>query len=211
MTASAIPNCTPIQISERLRPASRGLAMAQANGIASRLRRKTAPPGPTRSNSPTAIAAPVWIDAAASRTRPSDERCRSVDDAELLGQAAEIAVAVLGHHDQVLDPHTDLAGQINPWLDGDRLAGEKGVLGASRQARRLVHLEPDAVAEAVAEALAVAGLGDQIACDRVDGLALLAGCNGFEGLALCVEDELVDGLAQLADFAARGEGAGAVG
>ena len=49
------------------------------------------------------------------------------------------------------------------------------VLGALREPRRLVDLEPDAVAEAVAEVLAVAGGLDHRARDGVDLAAAGAG------------------------------------
>ena len=65
-------------------------------------------------------------------------------------------MAVLGHDDEVLDPHADGARHVDPGLDGDDVAGGERVVALLRQARGLVDLEPDAVAEPVAEVLAVA-------------------------------------------------------
>ncbi len=66
-------------------------------------------------------------------------------------------MAVLGDDDEVLDPHPELARQVDAGLDRHHFAGREHVLGALREPRRLVHLEADPVAEPVAEALAVAG------------------------------------------------------
>ena len=80
-----------------------------------------------------------------------------IDELELFRQAAEVAVAVVGDDDQVLDPDAELARQVDAGLDRHHFAGREHVLGARRDARPLVDLEADAVAEPVAEALAVAG------------------------------------------------------
>src|ERR1044072_2276092 len=80
-----------------------------------------------------------------------------LDQLQLLGQAAEVATAILFDHDQVLDPNAELARQADAGLDRHHLTHPQRVLRARRDVRRLVHLEPDAVAEPVAEALAVPG------------------------------------------------------
>ena len=84
----------------------------------------------------------------------------------------QVPAAVLGDDDEVLDPHAELARQVDARLDGDDFAGREHVVGARREARPLVDLEADAVAEPVAEVLAVAGLLDHLAGDRVDVLAV---------------------------------------
>ena len=65
-------------------------------------------------------------------------------------------------------------------------------------ARPLVHLEPDAVAEAVAEAVAVAGGLDHLAGDAVDRLAFDAGRDRVQRGLLGLADGLVDLARRLA-------------
>ena len=84
-------------------------------------------------------------------------------------------MALVGDDDQVLDPDAELARQVDARLDRHHFPRRQGVLGALREARPLVDLEPDPVAEAVAEAVAVAGGLDQLAGGGVDRLALDAG------------------------------------
>ena len=93
-------------------------------------------------------------------------------------------MSVPGDDDEILDPHSQLAGNVDPRLDRHHLAGLEHVLGAVRDARRLVDLEADTVAEPVAEALAVAGLLDDLAGDGVDRLTALAGRDRLEGRRL---------------------------
>src|SRR5438270_9960114 len=83
-------------------------------------------------------------------------------------------------------------GQVDARLDGDDVAGGERVLGQRRQPRPLVDLEPDAVPEAVAEVLAVARVGDQLARGRVDVLAARARANLAERALLGLVNELVD-------------------
>src|SRR5680860_32970 len=96
-----------------------------------------------------------------SAAPPTDLRLQLLDQLQILGQTAEIATAVLGDDDEILDPHAELTGQVDARLNRHHFAGGEHVLRARREARLLVHLEPDAVAEAVAEALAVPGGGDR--------------------------------------------------
>ena len=91
------------------------------------------------------------------------------------------------------------AGQVDAGLDRDDVrpprssSSERG-----REARPLVDLEADAVAEPVAEVLAVAGLGDHLAGDRVDLLAARPRRATASSAATCARsDQLVD-LARLA-------------
>ena len=73
----------------------------------------------------------------------------------LLSVGAEVAMTVVCHHHQILDPDPKLAGYVDARLDRDDVAGEQLVVGALRQPRRLVDLDPDAVSEPVSEELAV--------------------------------------------------------
>ena len=70
-------------------------------------------------------------------------------------------------------------------------------------------VEPDAVPEPVAEALAVPGGGDQLACGRVDGAGRCPGAHCLEAGQLGGEHELVD-LPALAVDLADGERSRAV-
>ena len=69
-------------------------------------------------------------------------------------------MTVVGDDDQVLDPDPELARDVDAGLDRDHVAGLEHVLRALAQPRRLVDLEPDAVAEPVAEVVLVAALAD---------------------------------------------------
>src|SRR6187402_3694907 len=139
----------------------------------------------------------------------ADLPARLLDQLQLLGEAAEIAITVGIDDDQVLDPHPELARQVDPGLDRHHFAGREHVLGALRDAGLLVDLQPYAVPEAVAEALAVPSGGDQLAGDPVDVLGLGAGPNRGKRRRLRFVHGLVDhtgGLAWLASC----EGPGAV-
>src|SRR5436305_11091559 len=68
---------------------------------------------------------------------------------------------------QVLDPDPAEALEVDARLDGDDVAGRERVARLAREPRRLVHLEPDAVAEPVAELVAEAGVVDPVARGRV--------------------------------------------
>src|SRR3954469_6775261 len=87
---------------------------------------------------------------------------------ELLRQAAEHAVPAVGDGDQILDADAARALDVHPRLDRHYVARLQRIAARHAQTRGLVDLEPDAVAEAVAEVLAVAGLADHVAGDRVD-------------------------------------------
>ena len=72
------------------------------------------------------------------------ETCRDlIDELHLLGQAAEIAVALGGDDHQVLDPHTQAAAEVDAGLDRDDFVGGERVLGALREPWGLVNLEAD--------------------------------------------------------------------
>src|SRR5205814_9748410 len=77
-------------------------------------------------------------------------------------QAPGPGAPVAAGHEDVLDPDAAPARQVHPRLDGDRDPGSESTLASVPEHRRLVHLEAHAVAQAVLEVLAVAGLADQI-------------------------------------------------
>ena len=83
-------------------------------------------------------------------------------------------------------------GHVDARLDGHDLAGGERRVAALREPRALVDLDADAVAEAVAEVLAVAGGGDDVARDRVDLAAGGAGADRGERRLLRRAHELVD-------------------
>src|SRR2546425_522270 len=60
---------------------------------------------------------------------------------------------VVRHEHDVLEPNAPIARAVEPGLDGDDVAGDEGLLRDAPHARRLVHLEADAVAERVEEAV----------------------------------------------------------
>src|SRR5919204_1658924 len=70
-----------------------GRDRAIATGIARRLRRKTTPAKPTRSNSEIAIAAPDWIETIANRTSPTAEAARLSLTAKTFGLAADLVLS----------------------------------------------------------------------------------------------------------------------
>src|SRR2546423_4476332 len=153
-----MPKRTPSQRSARLRLRRLGRPMTNRTGIASRFRRKPAPAGPTPSKSPTASAAPDWIEAIANSARataPSGRRPAAslFNRPKFLRQPREVAVAVVGRDDEVLYADAELAGQVDPGLNRDRLRSGENIFGAGGQARRLVNLEPDTLAEALPEKL----------------------------------------------------------
>ena len=119
-------------------------------------------------------------------------------------------MAVLGDHDQVLDPDPELARDVDAGLDRDHVAGLEHVLGGLAQPRRLVDLEPDPVAETVAEVVLVAAVADHRPGGLVGLLAADPGADRLEPGRLGGADELVGLARRLADLA-DGEGPGAVG
>ena len=88
------------------------------------------------------------------------------------GKPVRISGSPSGHDHEVLDPDADSPGHVDARLDRDRVARGERALGGLAEPRRLVHLEPDAVAEPVAEVLLVAGAVDDLARDRVHRPAL---------------------------------------
>ena len=74
---------------------------------------------------------------------------------EVVGKGAGQRLgAVLGDHEQVLDPDAAQRSDDRAGLDRDDVTRDQRLAAAPAEARRLVDLKPDAVAEAVVEALA---------------------------------------------------------
>ena len=95
-----------------------------------------------------------------------------------LGSEETTSPAVVGDDHEVLDAHADGARDVDPGLDRDHHAGSERGLALLGQPRALVDVEPDAVAEAVAEVLGVAGGVDDRARHGVDLAAGRARAHG---------------------------------
>ena len=106
---------------------------------------------------------------------PDESRQRGQDHQATVtrsfGKPGEDVGLAVGHDHEVLDPDADVAGHVDARLDGHDVARRELALRRLGEPRRLVDLEPDAVAEPVAEVLAVAGRVDDLARDGVDVLA----------------------------------------
>src|SRR5690606_35450880 len=82
---------------------------------------------------------------------------------QFLGGFRENAAAILLHHHQILDADAAAAGQIHAGLDAAHHAGLQHHPSPRAEARDLlVHVQPDAVTQAVAEKVAVARFGDDV-------------------------------------------------
>lgn len=115
-----------------------------------------------------------------------------------------------GYEEVVFDSDAADAGEIDTRLDGDDVAGMEGHGGVHGvEAGVFVAVEAHAVAQAVAEVLAVAVLGDVTAGDGVDFVGGFAGGEGRGGVEVGVEDDLVD-LGDLGGPFVEREGAGHV-
>ena len=101
-------------------------------------------------------------------------------------------------------------GHVDPGLDGDDHARRQRGVALLGQPRPLVDVEPDPVAQPVAEVLGVAGGVDDRAGDGVDLAPGGAGAHGRQRRLLSLEDELVD-LAVARVEVTRRVGARAVG
>src|SRR5205823_1586606 len=96
-----------------------------------------------------------------------------------LRRPAEDLAAVVAQQRQILDPHAAPPGQVDAGLHAEYHAGAQDDLAlARREPRGLVHLQPDPVAQAVAEVLAIS-----CACDHVarEGVRLLPRYTGADG------------------------------
>src|SRR6476659_151519 len=146
----------------------------------------------------------------ASAWHGADFKLHLLDQLNFFGQGTEVAVTVLADDDQVLDPHSQLTGQVDAGLDRHHFARRQHVVGAGRETRRLVHLQPDPVAEAVAEALAEPGGGDRLAGNPVKRFAVDSGGNRIERRRLSAADGLVD-LTGALSWLANGKSSRAIG
>src|SRR5579875_2474884 len=116
----------------------------------------------------------------------------------------------VGSHDEyVLDADSALAGQVDARLDGDGNPAGKLTRSAVPDQRRLVHLEADAVAEAVLEMLAVPGVTDHVPGGGVHVRDVGTRPGGLDAGPLRGRDKLVD-LALPACGLAERDGAGHV-
>src|SRR6201995_63315 len=114
------------------------------------------------------------------------------DGDELFGHRREDGACRARHDHQVLDPHPELAGQVDAGLDGDDITAGQHRVRALRHARRLVDLQPHAMPQAVPEVLAVARGGDDLARRRVGLAAARPGADGVQSGQLGLADEVVD-------------------
>ena len=89
----------------------------------------------------------------------------SIHHLEILRQRAQVAVAVGGHHDEVLDADAE-SRALDARLDRDDVALEESS-SRRREPRPFVDLEPDPC-PSPCPAVAVTGLGDHLASDGVD-------------------------------------------
>src|SRR5437764_2095546 len=119
----------------------------------------------TASGRTSACAGPSTAGSATSRhwtlTGSMKVSSRISDRDEVLADGREDLRPVVGHHDEVLDPHPEASGQVDARFDGDDVPRLKRRLVALGQPRRLVDLEAHAVAEPVAELIAAPGLLDR--------------------------------------------------
>src|SRR3954470_2519920 len=141
---------------------------------------------------------------------PSRADLASADDEQVLRERREELDPLLPDDREVLDANAAEARHVDPGLDRDDVPGLERVRRLRRQARRLVDLQADAVPEPVAELLAVAGLVDDPARDRVGLHPRHAGANLRERRLLRLAADVVD-PPQLLRKRTRGERARAVG
>ena len=129
--------------------------------------------------------------------RPHDDRD------ELLVELGQPLTAVFRDEHEVLDADAALAGEVDPRLDGDDVAGLEHVGRLGAQRRGLVDLDADAVPEPVAERLAEPGCVDQRARGRVGVNATHSRSDGLQARELCFQTERVDLRQPLGDLAHR--------
>src|SRR6476659_1221490 len=93
---------------------------------------------------------------------------------------------------RVLDSDAAVVGQIDTWLDGDRRASKHCTGGRGADARRFVDLQPDTVAEPVAEVVGVAGVDDDLPRRTVNILERDAGRKRVTARVLCRGHQLIE-------------------
>ena len=112
--------------------------------------------------------------------------------------------------DDVLDPHAESPAQVDPRLDRKAHPGRQRAGLPLDHVRRLVAHQPDPVAGAVDEPVAVAGVGDQPPRGAIDLLARRPRAHCLEPRRVGARDHVVD-LALLGGRLADVDGAGDVG
>src|SRR5437764_2621376 len=127
----------------------------------------------------------------------------SVDDRQLLRERAQHIAARFGNDDQVLDPDAELAREVDPRLDRDRVAGLELAFRARGEPRVLMDVQAHPVAEPVAEVLAVPRRLDHLARDGVDGTQAGPRMHSVHGGELRLQHERVDRLRIIAHLAGR--------
>ena len=111
---------------------------------------------------------------------------------ELARRGVQRLDAVVGDHDDVLDPNAELAVEVDPRFDAERHPGFEHRVIARRRVRRLVHLEADPVPGPVDEPIAEPGGLDHRSGRSVDGLDLDPRADDLRRRALRVRDDRVD-------------------
>src|SRR6185437_16952490 len=97
---------------------------------------------------------------------------------------------VIADDQRVLDSDAAMIGKIDTWLDGHRRASKQCTGGRRADSRRFVDLQPDPMAQAVAEIVGVTGLGDDLPRRAVDSLESDAGCERIPPGLLCRRHQL---------------------
>src|SRR6476646_9777884 len=117
----------------------------------------------------------VWCGSIVAERSAADRRRHGglcADDDHVTRESGEAfdATATGVEPHQVLDADAGLAGEVDPGFDGKHgRARERRLRCPLAQARQLVRREADAVARPVPELVAMAGLGDDVSGDAVDG------------------------------------------
>src|SRR5580692_12984651 len=109
----------------------------------------------------TSVVSPAWGPVSG----PSGCRASWLEDQQFPGdrgeQLARDRTRAGPDHEGVLDPDSARARQVDTWLDGDGNSGRQSTRASGPDHRRLVDLQADAVANAMAEMRAVARPADQ--------------------------------------------------
>src|SRR5438067_2065972 len=138
--------------------------------------------------SASAVARPNPFEAAVTRAvlpvMPRSMRSSAVHDDQPVVDVVERLRPLGAGDDDVLDARTVAARQVDPRFDRKGVPRGQRVAVAADDVRILVLLQPDAVAGAMDEVLAVAAVVDDAAGDGVDVLACRADPGGIDGSRL---------------------------